>query len=89
LFLTIVWFLGCRGYVAPEFALHGQLTAKADVFSFGIIVLELVSGRESMKSHLPPEEQYLLLWVSPNAMQSKFSVLPLGDTVSPVKMSLI
>jgi serine/threonine protein kinase len=53
---------GKRGYVAPEFALHGQLTSKADVFSFGIIALELVSGRESMKSHLPPEEQYLLLW---------------------------
>ncbi|KAG0588013.1 hypothetical protein KC19_2G208700 [Ceratodon purpureus] len=53
---------GKRGYVAPEFALHGQLTAKADVFSFGIIALELVSGRESMNSKLPEQEQYLLLW---------------------------
>jgi hypothetical protein len=53
----------CRGYVAPEYARYGQLTPKADVFSFGIIALELVSGRESMNQKLPAEEQYLLSWV--------------------------
>lgn len=53
---------GKRGYVAPEYARYGQLTAKTDVFSFGIIALELVSGRESMNPKFPPEEQYLLSW---------------------------
>lgn len=53
---------GKRGYVAPEYARYGQLTPKADVFSFGIIALELVSGRESMNQKLPAEEQYLLSW---------------------------
>lgn len=53
---------GKRGYVAPEYARYGQLTPKTDAFSFGIIALELVSGRESMNQKLPAEEQYLLSW---------------------------
>lgn len=53
----------CRGYVAPEYAMRGQLTEKADVFSFGIVALELVSGRHNSNIRLPPEQEYLLDWV--------------------------
>lgn len=58
--------------MAPEYARYGQLTAKTDVFSFGIIALELVSGRESMNPKFPPEEQYLLSWVSPRGICGYF-----------------
>ncbi|KAJ0470049.1 putative protein kinase RLK-Pelle-DLSV family [Helianthus annuus] len=34
-----------NGYMAPEYAMHGYLSVKADGFSFGILVLEIVSGR--------------------------------------------
>jgi hypothetical protein len=66
-----------RGYVAPEYALHGQLQPKTDVFSFGIIALELVTGRENMNPDLPRDEQYLLAWVSLFLRQwlSNFSAL--------------
>lgn len=37
----------CSGYMAPEYALCGQLTEKADVFSFGVLVLEIVSGKKN------------------------------------------
>ena len=36
-----------RGYTAPEYALHGQLSKKADTYSYGIVVLEIISGQKS------------------------------------------
>ncbi|XP_031115968.1 cysteine-rich receptor-like protein kinase 42 [Ipomoea triloba] len=38
---------GTLGYMAPEYLVRGQLTEKADVYSFGVLVLEIVSGRKS------------------------------------------
>ncbi|KAI8031384.1 Cysteine-rich receptor-like protein kinase 2 [Camellia lanceoleosa] len=38
-------FAGTLGYTAPEYAVHGQLSEKVDTYSFGIVVLEIVSGR--------------------------------------------
>jgi len=37
--------VGTCGYLAPEYFVHGQLTKKADVYSFGVLVLEIISGR--------------------------------------------
>ncbi|PHT99231.1 Cysteine-rich receptor-like protein kinase 2 [Capsicum chinense] len=38
---------GTLGYMAPEYLAHGQLTEKADVYSFGVLVLEIVTGRQN------------------------------------------
>eukprot|EP01018_Ginkgo_biloba_P001495 Gb_10061 [translate_table: standard] len=43
--------VGTPGYVAPEYALYGHLTDKNDVFSFGILLLELMSGQKALNSH--------------------------------------
>jgi serine/threonine protein kinase len=53
-----------RGYTAPEYAIHGQLSEKVDTYSFGVVVLEILSGRKSNDMRLEPETQYLLEWVS-------------------------
>jgi serine/threonine protein kinase len=40
----------CSGYMAPEYIVHGQLTEKADIYSYGVLVLEIVTGRKSHNS---------------------------------------
>ncbi|XP_050145023.1 probable LRR receptor-like serine/threonine-protein kinase At1g56140 isoform X2 [Malus sylvestris] len=54
---------GTIGYLAPEYALFGHLTEKADVFGFGVVVLEILSGRPNSYNNLNPEKIYLLEWV--------------------------
>ncbi|XP_062160689.1 cysteine-rich receptor-like protein kinase 44 [Alnus glutinosa] len=39
--------VGTYGYMAPEYAMHGQFSVKSDVFSFGVLVLEIVSGQKN------------------------------------------
>ncbi|KAJ4976235.1 hypothetical protein NE237_001341 [Protea cynaroides] len=53
---------GTTGYLAPEYAMRGQLTKKADVYSFGVLVLEIVSGRSSAKLDWEGTQKFLLEW---------------------------
>lgn len=55
--------LGTTGYVAPEYALTGNLTTKSDVYSYGVVLLELITGRVPVDFKRPPGEQVLVLWV--------------------------
>ncbi|XP_020593132.1 probable serine/threonine-protein kinase PBL7 isoform X2 [Phalaenopsis equestris] len=57
--------MGTYGYCAPEYAMTGQLTVKSDVFSFGVVLLELITGRRAFDSTRPHGEQNLILWVKP------------------------
>ncbi|XP_024540304.1 cold-responsive protein kinase 1 [Selaginella moellendorffii] len=54
-------FSGTLGYIAPEVA-QGKLTDKADVFSFGVLLLEIVSGRNNFEPDLPMETVFLVQW---------------------------
>ncbi|XP_027353878.1 G-type lectin S-receptor-like serine/threonine-protein kinase SD1-1 [Abrus precatorius] len=51
--------VGTYGYIPPEYAVHGHYSVKSDVFSFGVIVLEIVSGKRNRGFSDP--EQYLNL----------------------------
>lgn len=53
---------GTYGYMAPEYAMHGYLTDKADIYSFGIVALEVVSGRSNTSSQKEEDRFYLLDW---------------------------
>lgn len=49
--------------MAPEYVMHGNLSVKVDVYSFGVMVLELVSGQKNSAFNLDPECENLLDWV--------------------------
>ncbi|KAL6645835.1 hypothetical protein ACP70R_017443 [Stipagrostis hirtigluma subsp. patula] len=53
---------GTMGYLAPEYALLGQLTKKADIYSFGVLVLEVISGRSSSTSTWGRDMHVLVEW---------------------------
>ncbi|KAH0457602.1 hypothetical protein IEQ34_012917 [Dendrobium chrysotoxum] len=53
---------GTIGYVAPEYAMLGQLTKKADIYSFGVLMLEIISGRNSARSVWGLDMKLLLEW---------------------------
>ncbi|KAG8649430.1 hypothetical protein MANES_08G091300v8 [Manihot esculenta] len=54
---------GTVGYLAPEYALLGQLTKKADVYSFGVLILEIISARSSSKAAFGEDLLVLVEWV--------------------------
>ncbi|XP_058071796.1 probable LRR receptor-like serine/threonine-protein kinase At1g56140 [Magnolia sinica] len=53
---------GTIGYLAPEYAMRGHLTEKADVFGFGVVALEILSGRMNSDTTLDQDKIYLLEW---------------------------
>lgn len=53
---------GTIGYIAPEYVVHGQLTEKVDVYSYGMLVLEIVSGRKYTEPKLPAQMELPLRW---------------------------
>jgi serine/threonine protein kinase len=56
--------MGTYGYCAPEYAMSGKLTLKSDIYSFGVVLLELITGRKAIDRSKKPGEQNLAAWVS-------------------------
>ncbi|GJM99807.1 hypothetical protein PR202_ga16942 [Eleusine coracana subsp. coracana] len=57
--------MGTFGYLAPEYASTGKLTEKSDVFSFGVVLLELITGRKPVDSSRPLGDESLVEWARP------------------------
>ncbi|MBA0813694.1 hypothetical protein Gohar_027522, partial [Gossypium harknessii] len=63
--------VGTIGYAAPEYIQTGRLTAKSDVWSYGVFLYELITGRRPLDRNRPKAEQKLLEWVRPHLSDMK------------------
>nr|DAD26919.1 TPA_asm: hypothetical protein HUJ06_028387 [Nelumbo nucifera] len=62
--------MGTFGYLAPEYASSGKLTDKSDVFSFGVMLLELITGRRPVDTTQTIMEDSLVDWARPLLTQA-------------------
>ncbi|XP_073062879.1 serine/threonine-protein kinase PCRK1-like [Primulina eburnea] len=63
--------VGTMGYAAPEYVRTGHLTSKTDVWSYGVFLYELITGRRPLDRNRPKSEQKLLEWVKPYVSDAK------------------
>ncbi|KAG8634421.1 hypothetical protein MANES_17G032100v8 [Manihot esculenta] len=66
--------MGTYGYMSPEYAIDGLFSVKSDVFSFGVLVLEIVSGKKNRGFYHPDHDLNLLghawrLWIEERPME--------------------
>ncbi|KAL6139970.1 hypothetical protein ACLB2K_058271 [Fragaria x ananassa] len=57
--------MGTFGYMAPEYATSGKLTDKSDVYSYGVVLLELITGRKPVDGSQPLGDESLVEWARP------------------------
>ncbi|KAL9259305.1 putative serine/threonine-protein kinase PBL17 [Drosera capensis] len=57
--------MGTYGYAAPEYVMTGHLTARSDVYGYGVVLLEMLIGRRALDKCRPSREHNLVEWCRP------------------------
>lgn len=83
--IEMIWHLVYR-YVAPEYAMTGHLLVKSDVYSYGVVLLELLTGRKPVDMSQPSGQENLVTWVS---MMQTMHFNPLSRSLATTSLKII
>ncbi|KAG9130410.1 hypothetical protein Leryth_004405 [Lithospermum erythrorhizon] len=64
-FLTKCDVVGTFGYLAPEYFMYGKVSGKIDVYAYGVVLLELLTGKSPIGSESPKGQESLVMWAKP------------------------
>ncbi|KAF3791766.1 putative receptor-like serine/threonine-protein kinase [Nymphaea thermarum] len=64
---------GTFGYLAPEYFMYGKINSKIDVYSFGVLLLELLSRRKPISNEYPKGQESLVMWAMPFLQKGEFA----------------
>ncbi|KAK6792130.1 hypothetical protein RDI58_011211 [Solanum bulbocastanum] len=73
--ITCTDVAGTFGYLAPEYFMYGKVNDKIDVYAFGVVLLELISGRKPISSNCPKGQESLVIWAKPILTSGKYAQL--------------
>lgn len=73
--ITCTDVAGTFGYLAPEYFMYGKVNDKIDVYAFGVVLLELLSGRKPISSNCPKGQESLVIWAKPILTCGKYAQL--------------
>ncbi|XP_038705436.1 probable receptor-like protein kinase At3g17420 isoform X2 [Tripterygium wilfordii] len=73
--ITCTDVAGTFGYLAPEYFMHGKVSDKMDVYAFGVVLLELLSGRKPICGEQPKGQESLVMWARPILKDGKITRL--------------
>ncbi|XP_022772340.1 probable receptor-like serine/threonine-protein kinase At5g57670 isoform X2 [Durio zibethinus] len=73
--ITCTDVAGTFGYLAPEYFMYGKVNHKIDVYAFGVVLLELLSGRKPISNDYAKGQESLVMWAKPILSGGKVSQL--------------
>ncbi|XP_030930518.1 receptor-like kinase TMK4 [Quercus lobata] len=74
---------GTFGYLAPEYGATGRVTTKADVYAFGVVLMQLITGRKAVDDTLPNENPHLVTWFCKILNKKERIPMAIDQTINP------